>query len=90
MQGADLAARVAKAAGFSGPDLVTAVAVAGAESGYNPDALNSIGASGLWQILRDAHPDLFATGNWRDPRTNALWAYSVWQAAGDSWTPWTT
>jgi Lysozyme like domain len=89
-QGAALAAQVAAAAGFTGPDLVTAVAVAGAESSYDPLVRNSIGASGLWQILQSAHPDLFARYNWRDPGQNATMAYSVWKAAGGSWTPWTT
>jgi hypothetical protein len=88
--GAGLAASVASRAGFTGTDLVIAVAVAGAESSYNPLARNSIGASGLWQILQSAHPDLFSRYNWHVPAQNAAMAYSVWQAAGRSWRPWTT
>jgi Lysozyme like domain len=89
-RGAALAAVEAARAGFRGADLVVAVAVAGAESSYNPLARNSIGASGLWQILESAHPDLFARYHWQDPAQNAVMAYSVWRAAGGSWTPWTT
>ena len=88
--GATLAASAAKAAGFTGQDLVTSVAVAGAESGYRPTARNSIGASGLWQILESAHRDLWSMGDWRDPAVNARMAFSVWKAAGRRWTPWTT
>jgi hypothetical protein len=88
--GAALAAKAAQAAGFTGADLVTAVAVAGAESGYRPTARNSIGASGLWQILESAHRDLWSMGDWRDPAVNARMAFSVWKAAGRSWRPWTT
>lgn len=87
--GPALATRVALAAGFTGQDLVVAVAVAGAESSYRAEARNSIGASGLWQILESAHPDLFARYNWRDPEQNAVMAHSVWTAAGRSWKPWT-
>jgi hypothetical protein len=64
--------------------------VAGAESSYNPLARNSIGASGLWQILQSAHLDLFARYDWRDPAQNAAMAHSVWHTAGDSWIPWTS
>lgn len=88
--GAQLAARAATAAGFRGEDLVMAVAIAGAESSYVPNVRNSIGASGLWQILQPAHQDLFARYDWRDPAQNALMAHSVWTTADRSWTPWTT
>ena len=90
VRGAQLAARAAAEAGFTGRDLVVAVAVAGAESSYTPTVRNGIGASGLWQILERAHPDLFARYDWRDPAQNAAMAYSVWKVAGRSWTPWTT
>lgn len=89
-QGAALAATAARAAGFTAPDLVMAVAIAGAESSYRPTVRNSIGASGLWQILESAHPDLFTKYDWRDPAQNALRAHSVWTAAHRSWNPWTT
>jgi len=84
----------ALAAGFTGTDLPIAVAVAQAESGGNPLAthVNSDGSTdlGLWQINNRAHPDLIASGDWRDPASNARMAYSVWQAAGGSFSPWVT
>jgi cell wall-associated NlpC family hydrolase len=86
--GPALAASAAKAAGWPQDQLVTAVAVAGAESSYSPTVENSIGASGLWQILQSAHPDLMSTGDWRDPASNARMALAVYRSAGNSWTPW--
>lgn len=55
--GADLAARAAYNAGFRGDALVTAVAIAGAESSYNPGAVGDVSLQnnkwgpsvGLWQ-----------------------------------------
>ena len=91
--GAKVAAAAARAAGFSGRDLVVAVAVAGAESGWRATATNvNTNASvdyGMWQI-NSVHADLLASGDWRDPYSNAQMAHSVWADAGGSWTPWTT
>jgi Lysozyme like domain/D-alanyl-D-alanine carboxypeptidase len=80
----------AAAAGFTGPDLDIATALTEPESGRNPLARNSIGASGLWQILQSAHPDLFARYDWRDPAQNAVMAFAVYVNAGRSFTPWVT
>ncbi len=89
-----LVTAAAPGAGFTGTDLPIAVAVAQAESGGNPLAthVNADGSTdlGLWQINDRAHPDLIASGDWRDPASNARMAYSVWQAAGGSFTPWVT
>lgn len=87
--GPALAAGAAYAAGFRGDDLIVAVAIAGAESSYRPTVRNSIGASGLWQILQSAHPHLFERYDWRDPVDNARMAYAVRTDAG-SWRPWVT
>lgn len=91
--GAAIAAVAAKHAGFTGTDLVVAVAVAGAESGWNPTAtnLNTDGSTdfGMWQI-NSVHADLLASADWRDPFANAVMAHKVWADAGGSWTPWTT
>lgn len=85
-------------AGFSGDDLVTAAAVALAESGGDPQAYNpeqSAGAAqghgsfGLWQIYLTAHPE-FAGENLLDPQVNAAAAYAVYSAAGGSFRPWST
>lgn len=84
--------QLAASAGFSGPDLITAVAVALAESSGNPNALGDGGASyGLWQINVQYHPEFGP--NFQalyDPATNAQAAYSVYSAAGRSFKPWTT
>jgi hypothetical protein len=86
-------ADLARRAGFPEDQIATAVAVAMAESGGNPEAVGdqSIGGSiGLWQIYTVAHPDLAARFNLRDPFQNAQAAFIVWQNAGGSWTPWAT
>lgn len=92
---ADLASR----AGFSGDDLAVAVAVALAESrGGDPNAYNpelqvgtpeGLGSYGLWQIYLFKHPE-FSGSNLYDPQTNANAAFSVYQNAGFSFSPWTT
>lgn len=90
--------RYATAAGFSGTDAVTATAIALAESSgdanaYNPELLAGTatgqGSVGLWQIYQAAHPE-FAGQDLTDPQTNANAAYSVYSAAGNSFSPWTT
>ena len=65
--GAQLAASAALAAGFPAEQVITAVAIAGAESGYDPAAthLNSDGSTdyGLWQI-NSIHTVLLTQGDW--------------------------
>lgn len=91
-------AQYAALAGFQGSDLVTAVAVALAESGGDPNAYNpetaagaptGKGSYGLWQIYLNAHPE-FAGQNLNDPQTNANAAFSVYRASGGAFTPWST
>lgn len=99
-------ASAARAAGFAGEDLIIAVAVALAESGGNPQAYNSEndyfdrhglsqedrqgkGSIGLWQIFSYAHPE-FAGWDLTDPAQNARAAYSIYRAAGNSFSPWST
>lgn len=48
--------RLRKSVGL--PPIFTNIAYA--ESAFNPNDINSIGATGLWQILQSAHPDLVA------------------------------
>ena len=81
--------QLAAAAGFSGADLATAVAIAQAESSGNPNAYNPEGSYGLWQIYLPAHPE-FASWNLYDPQQNAAAAYQVYKAAGYSFAPWST
>jgi alpha-L-arabinofuranosidase len=86
---------VASNAGFAGDDLVTAVAVALAESSGNPQALGDIGIGqgsfGLWQISSKYHPEYgpnFAA--LYDPQANANAAFAIYSAAGNSFSPWST
>lgn len=79
----------AAAAGFSGADMATAVAVALAESSGNPGAIGDAGNSfGLWQINLPNHPE-FAGADLTDPQTNANAAFQVYSAAR-GFRPWTT
>lgn len=68
-----------------GPRSVQAIAaaIALAESQGNPHAVNSIGATGLWQI----HP---GGPQYLDPDVNAATAVAKFKAAGNKFTPWTT
>jgi hypothetical protein len=91
----------ARAAGWAGGDLVTAVAVALAESGGRSDARGDVALQtrtwgpsiGLWQI-RSLNADR-GTGRTRDevanrdPGTNARHAHQVW-AQANGWSPWST
>src|SRR6266404_5020546 len=91
-------ALVARQAGFSGTDLLTAVAIACAESSGNPNAVGDQtlapdrGPSiGLWQINigNKAHPE-YADVDLTDPQTNANAAFEVYSSAGNSFRPWST
>jgi murein DD-endopeptidase MepM/ murein hydrolase activator NlpD len=79
---------------WQGENLRIAVAIAGAESGYDPGVrspANSDGSydHGLWQI-NSVHRKLLRRGDWRDPDVNAWMGYQVFRDAGNRWTPWTT
>ncbi len=86
----------AQKAGFTGSNLVIAVAVALAESGGNANARGDVtigGSFGLWQVYCMAHPDLIPPTNpdsvaWYDPYQNARWAYEI--SGGSNWHPWST
>jgi hypothetical protein len=83
----------ARQAGFSGPALVTAVAVALAESGGRTDAtnVNRNGSTdrGVWQLNDKAHPWVTSI-NWQDPAANAAGAYRIYREAGGTFRPWVT
>lgn len=76
-------------AGFSPDQAVTMTAIALAESGGNPNALNPVGENsiGLWQVNREAHPK-FLNADGTDPLTNAQMAYEVSGGGADigRWT----
>lgn len=84
--------------GFSGNDLVFAVAIALAESGGRTGVQGDLtlaptnGPSiGLWQINTGshAHPEL-AGQDLTDPQVNANAAYAIYKSAGYSFAPWST
>ena len=86
-RGIGTTAQAALAAGWRGDDAATAVAVAGAESSYNPKAANGDStARGLWQIMLSLHQPKFAGADWRDPVANARVAHQLWRTSG--WQPW--
>jgi hypothetical protein len=89
-------AQYAAAAGFSGADLATGVAIAIAESGGDPSVIGdktlapTNGPSyGLWQINvgSKANPQ-YAGANLLDPQTNANAAHDLYSRKG--FLPWTT
>jgi hypothetical protein len=85
-------AAYASDAGFSGDNLVTAVAVALAESSGNPNASGDNGTSyGLWQIHYTVHPEVLSGDDPSvlfDPARNAAAAMTVFQEQG--WNAWST
>jgi Lysozyme like domain len=82
---------LAEQAGFQGQDLVTAVAVALAESSGETTSVNPKVNSvrGLWQINYAAHPTVAAKIDYLfNPVVNAHAAYTVFRGSG--WGAWTT
>jgi hypothetical protein len=91
--------RLAQAAGFKGEGLVTAVAVAKAESGFDAEAAGDLSlvdakwgpSLGLWQIRSlNAERGTGKTrdaGNLKDPAFNARSAYAI-SGGGVSFSPW--
>jgi hypothetical protein len=82
----------ALAAGFPQSEIPTAVAVALAESGGNPGAVNRANSNGsvdygLFQI-NTVHGALLTQGDKFDPAANARMAFTVYSRAGNKWTPW--
>jgi hypothetical protein len=72
------------------PDPALAAAVAMAESGGKPDAYNTEGSYGLWQIDIVYHKQFAANPSVLfDPVTNAKAALAI-SSNGTNWTPWTT
>jgi hypothetical protein len=86
--GEALAREAASAAGFRGQALEEAVAVARAESTFNPAAANpTSSARGMWQIMLTAHagdPDI---SRWADPYASARMAWRISNGGAD-WSPW--
>jgi Lysozyme like domain len=87
-------AQAAHDAGFTGNDLVIAIAVAKAESDWRPSVVSPTNADGtkdcgLWQI-NSIHKDLLRKNSCSDPKANARMARQVWKNAHGSWSPWYT
>lgn len=83
-------ARVAYQAGFKGDALVTATAIAFAESSGRVEVVNSIGCVGLWQINQPVH--VAAHPKWtrawlQNAANNAAAAYEL-SNGGTRWSPW--
>lgn len=70
------AIQYARNAGFSGDALVNIVAIAWAESGLDTTVVNSIGATGILQILLSAHPDV-TSAQAKDPQFSFNYAYQL-------------
>lgn len=88
--GEALARAALSAAGFRGQSLEQAVAIAKAESGFDPTAANpKSSARGLMQIMLSAHQDDPEITQWRDPYANARMAYRI-SRGGTDWSPWST
>ena len=91
------AAQIATAmrkAGWPESAIPIGVAIAFAESGGNPKAVNHANRNGssdygLFQI-NTVHGSLLKQGDWRDPVDNAKMALKVYRDAGNKWTPWST
>jgi Lysozyme like domain len=85
----------AQAAGFTGALIPLMAAIALAESGGNPEALNATdnggrqSSFGLWQISNGTHTPPSTT--WADPSENASLAYAKYQDQGlGAWGTYTT
>ena len=79
-----------KKAGFPESEWQTALKVAGAESGWNPRAVNNKNKNGtsdfgLFQINSIHKP---TAQEKTDPYANAKRAYKIWKDAGNKWRPW--
>jgi hypothetical protein len=87
------AVQAARAAGFRGQSLVNAVAIAGAESRYNAEALNPVYPDysvGMWQINMLAHGSRYGNeAQLKNPFRNAKAAYAI-SSGGKNFGPWST
>lgn len=79
--------------GFTGNNIVQAVQLSYALSGWDPSKVSN-DHFGLWQIKKSAHPSLFAQYQWNNPADNARMANVLFQSSGGllhpegSWSAW--
>lgn len=90
--GAQGVANLMRMVGFPESEIATGVAIAMAESGWNPNATGRAVPSrpdrGLFQI-NDIHKgNAWYPSNIYDPLENVKAAYQVWKERGGSWRPW--
>jgi len=76
----------ARQAGFAGQPLIDIVSIAWAESGLNTTVVNSIGATGILQILLSAHPDV-TSSQAKDPAFSFRYAYKL-SGGGKNFCAW--
>lgn len=91
----------AKRAGFTGNDLIIAVAIAYAESSGDPNARgdrrdendpDTATSYGLWQIHWTVHPETYVNNPTElfDPQNNANAAFIIYTRAGNTFRDWST
>lgn len=88
----DQVANAAYAVGLRGDSLITAIAIAGAESGYRLEAhgdVNIGGSYGPWQVYIPAHPEYSPEWLTESYLNNAQAMYAI-SGGGTNWMPWTT
>lgn len=80
--------QLAASVGF--PDPALAAAIAMAESGGDPNAYNTEGSYGLWQVNINFHQQFQSDPSVLfDPTTNAQAAFQI-SSGGTNWNPWST
>lgn len=85
-------AAYAKAGGFSGSALVTALAIARAESGWNYGAKGGPNSNGTydWGLFQINDVNKPTDAEKTQPLENSRKAFAVYRAAGNSFKPWST
>lgn len=84
-------ARAVLAVGDHEWDPVIMTAIAGAESGYDTEAVSPTNDWGLFQINRDVWGWLFDQYDWADPIGNTTMALIVWRSQGyNAWVAYWT
>lgn len=91
--GAQGVANLMRQVGFPESEIATGVAIARAESSWNPNAYNGSNRngssdSGLWQINTIHRNAPYYPTNLNDPLQSTKAAYAIWKNAGGKWTPW--
>ena len=91
--GAQGVANLMRQVGFPESEIATGVAIARAESGWNPLAVNNRNRNGsidngLWQINTIHRNAAYYPSNVNDPLESTKAAYAIWKNAGGRWTPW--